>query len=279
MYLNFGDLGIKVKELVDDYQRKTQSNQNIETVEDIKKFIENYPEFRKLSGNVSKHVSLMGELSRVVDNRALLDVSEVEQDLANRENHSEHLRKVKAALDDPRIAQSDKLRIVILYALRYENHSSNETSSLVDKLGQLKIEKEKLALIPAMLKYAGSNARGADVFMNKTLVKSIAKTLKRGIRGVENIYTEHRPLLKDTLDLLFQNKLKDIEYPYAPGSKTILSKPPQDVLIFIVGGVTYDEAWTVHEFNALNNGVRITLGGTTIHNSQSFLKDVASLAH
>jgi vacuolar protein sorting-associated protein 45 len=94
MYLNFGDLGIKVKELVDEYQRKTQSNQNIETVEDIKKFIENYPEFRKLSGNVSKHVSLMGELSRVVDARALLDVSEVEQDLANRENHGEHLRVI-----------------------------------------------------------------------------------------------------------------------------------------------------------------------------------------
>ena len=98
MYLNFGDLGIKVKELVDEYQRKTQSNQNIETVEDIKKFIENYPEFRKMSGNVSKHVSLMGELSRVVDNRALLDVSEVEQDLANRENHSEHI-KVKYWFD------------------------------------------------------------------------------------------------------------------------------------------------------------------------------------
>ena len=32
MYLNFGDLGIKIKELVDDYQRKTQSNQNIETI-------------------------------------------------------------------------------------------------------------------------------------------------------------------------------------------------------------------------------------------------------
>jgi vacuolar protein sorting-associated protein 45 len=47
----------------------------------------------------------------------------------------------------------------------------------------------------------------------------------------------------------------------------------------MVGGVTYDEAWTIHEYNALNTGVRITLGGTTIHNSQSFLKDVANLAH
>jgi len=51
MYLNFGDLGEKIKELVDDYQQKTKSNQNIESIEDIKKFVDNYPEFKKLAGN------------------------------------------------------------------------------------------------------------------------------------------------------------------------------------------------------------------------------------
>lgn len=61
-----------MKELVDDYQSKTKSNQNIQSIgmhcylcmdvesclylEDIKKFVENYPEFKKLSGNVTKHV-------------------------------------------------------------------------------------------------------------------------------------------------------------------------------------------------------------------------------
>jgi hypothetical protein len=46
------------------------------------RFVENYPEFRKKSGNVSKHVSLMSELSRIVDERLLMSVSQVEQDLA-----------------------------------------------------------------------------------------------------------------------------------------------------------------------------------------------------
>ena len=54
---------------------------------------------------------------------------------------------------------------------------------------------------------------------------------------------------------------------------------PQDIIIFIVGGVTYDEANIVHEYNAMNNGVRIALGGTAILNSQAFLKDVANLTH
>lgn len=50
--------------------------------EDMARFVENYPEFRKKSGNVSKHVSLMSELSRIVDERILMSVSQIEQDLA-----------------------------------------------------------------------------------------------------------------------------------------------------------------------------------------------------
>lgn len=48
----------------------------------MKRFVEEYPEFRKLGGNVSKHVALVGELSRLVARDKLLEVGEVEQGLA-----------------------------------------------------------------------------------------------------------------------------------------------------------------------------------------------------
>lgn len=48
----------------------------------MKRFVEEYPEFRKLGGNVSKHVALVGELSRIVGRDKLLEVGEVEQGLA-----------------------------------------------------------------------------------------------------------------------------------------------------------------------------------------------------
>ena len=50
----------------------------------MKRFVEEYPEFRKLGGNVSKHVALVGELSRLVDQDKLLELGEVEQGLATR---------------------------------------------------------------------------------------------------------------------------------------------------------------------------------------------------
>ena len=48
----------------------------------MKRFVEEYPEFRKLGGNVSKHVALVGELSRLVGKDKLLEVGEIEQGLA-----------------------------------------------------------------------------------------------------------------------------------------------------------------------------------------------------
>ena len=36
------------------------------------------PELKKMSGNLSKHVTLTSELSNIVDERKLLDVSRVE---------------------------------------------------------------------------------------------------------------------------------------------------------------------------------------------------------
>jgi len=274
MYANFGDLCVNVKDLVDDFQKKHKENQNIESLDDIKRFIDNFPEFKKLSGNVTKHVSLMDELSRLVNVRSLMEVSEVEQEIANSDDHGNHLRMIKLLFDNPKISKLDLLRVVLLYQLRYETNANNEITNLMDALDQKGVTKEQLALISTLIQYAGSSARGGADVLGGGFFKKITKGIKRGLKGVQNIYTEHKPYLKMILELTLQNKLKEQQFPFATGNLT--REPPQDIIVFIVGGITYEEALTVHELNALNTGCRIILGGTCIHNSTSFLKDVAS---
>ena len=48
------------------------------------------------------------------------------------------------------------------------------------------------------------------------------------------------------------------------------SPRPQDIIIFYVGGATYAESLTVANANRSMQGVRIILGGTTIHNSKRY---------
>lgn len=50
MYLNFGDIGQNIKMLMNDYQKKAQTHQQLESITDMKKFVEQYPQFRKISG-------------------------------------------------------------------------------------------------------------------------------------------------------------------------------------------------------------------------------------
>ncbi|KAM7450804.1 vacuolar protein sorting-associated protein 45 [Porites harrisoni] len=235
LYLNFGEIGQNIKTLMTEFQRTVKSNQQLESISDMKAFVESYPQFKKMSGTVSKHVTIVGELSRLVTEKSLLDVSEVEQDLACQNDHSSALQSIRRLLANDNVTELDMMRAVSLYALRYEKHSSNDVGGLLNVLSR----------------------RGVSEHYKK---------------GVENIYTQHSPLLSETLDSLIKGKLKESFFPYLGSS--VLRDRPQEIIVFMVGGATYEEAYAVYNLNKTLPGVKIVLGGTTIHNCKSFLEEV-----
>lgn len=48
----------------------------------------------------------------------------------------------------------------------------------------------------------------------------------------------------------------------------------QDIIVFVIGGVTYEESMAIYNLNIAHPQVRIILGGSTVHNSSSFLNEV-----
>ena len=111
MYLNYGEIGSNIKELMDEFQSKTKGQQKVETIADMKNFIENYPQFKKMSGTVAKHVTLIGELSRLITNHSLFQVSEAEQELACSSDHSESLKVCISS--SPVAAQQEKQELCV----------------------------------------------------------------------------------------------------------------------------------------------------------------------
>lgn len=77
---------------MEEFQRKAQTHQKVESIADMKAFVENYPQFKKMSGAVAKHVTVVGELSRLVGLYNLLEISETEQQLACHDEHSQSLQ-------------------------------------------------------------------------------------------------------------------------------------------------------------------------------------------
>lgn len=271
MYNNFGEIGTNIKDLMEDFQKKSQSTAKVESIADMKAFIENYPQFKKMSGTVAKHVAVVGELSRLVNKHILMEASELEQELACQGDHSACLQKIKSLLSNEKLQPVDMLRLVMLYALRYESHSNNDISGLLDILRKKGVSDKQRSLVPAVLEYGGRKARGSDLFGNQDAV-AITKKFFKGLKGVENIYTQHKPVLYNVLDQLIKGKLKEGSFPYLGTS--VLRERPQDIIVFMIGGATYEEALTVHTLNRSTPGVRVVLGSTAVLNFKSFMDEV-----
>lgn len=257
--------------LLDDYQAQTQMNEKISSIEDMQSFIQRYPAFRSQSLNVSKHVSLISELSRLVDVCALMDVSQFEQDVACNDDRSAQGRELMEKLESHVIKVPDKLRLALLYCLRYEGTANVDRVKVA--LNAARVTPEKIAMVDYIIRYGGKSVRGPGLFgSERSLMAKMTHTLKTSLEGVENVYSQHVPLLMETLDLVNKSKLKDQHYPAVT---CVSAAKPREVIVFMVGGVTYEEATKVAELNAsANSGLKVILGGSYVHNSTSFLDDL-----
>uniref|UniRef100_A0A673JMW0 Vacuolar protein sorting-associated protein 45 n=1 Tax=Sinocyclocheilus rhinocerous TaxID=307959 RepID=A0A673JMW0_9TELE len=214
LYLNFGEIGTNIKNLMEDFQKKKpKDKQKLESITDMKAFVDNYPQFKKMSGTVSKHVTVVGELSRLVSERQLMEVSEVEQELACQNDHSSAQQNLRRLLQNPRLSEIDAVRLVMLYALRYEKHSSGILPSLMEELNRKGVLERHRKMIQTVVEYGGKRIRGSELIAPTDAV-AITKQFFKGLKGVENVYTQHQPLLHDTLDQLIKGRLKDSQFPY-----------------------------------------------------------------
>lgn len=307
MHKDFGDLGVAIKALVDDYQSKTKSTQNIQSIgllyvlliscslpchfqillltwsfgvllsraEDMKRFVEDYPEIRKMSSSVSKHLEITRLLQKLIQDRRLLDLSEVEQTLAAQQDHSAAVKMLQDLLADQNLKKEDVLRLLMMYVLRYEGKATFRQEFEMMARSKFGVTPEELKvrvvvvlrfaetfdgapwdvrlilniwshvldtnanivlilvfgrrcpclttqLVRTLLEFGGEARRSLDLFENKSILKVMRGTIKRGLYGVTNIYTQHTPLVSRIVRYINTNRLKESLYPFHTGT------PPKD---------------------------------------------------
>ncbi len=276
---NFGELGEAIQKLLKDYQNQTQMHDasKLNTIEDMQQFMEKFPELRSQSHNVTKHVAIMGELARLVEICSLMDVSQFEQELACSDDHSIHYKELLDKLGSMHIKIPDKLRLGLLYALRYQHSGNINRIKMEMKRGG--VPDQMIDLMDTILKYGGSESRGPGLYGvgTKDIMSKMTKSFMTSVQGVSNVYSQHVPVLIDTLQAISKGKLKQDSHPYIIG-RGAGDDVPSEVIVFIAGGVTYEEASKISEFNKSNAGkMRVVLGGSTIHNSTSFLEELKGL--
>ncbi|XP_058452730.1 vacuolar protein sorting-associated protein 45 [Malaya genurostris] len=269
LYSNFGEIATTIKGLMDEFQKKANDQKKIESINDMKNFVETYPQFKKMSGTVNKHLVLISELSLQVSKQQLFEISELEQEIACRADHATQLQRVKKCVSDEKTSLHNALRLIMLYSMRYERHANCDTSGL---LKILQDRGGRAYVVPKMLEYISPSARQELFNLVKiTDAVKLTRNLIKGLKGVENVYTQHNCVLKETLEEVIKGRPLDSAYPIM-GNEVPYRRPPQEVIVFVIGGTTYEEALAVHRYN--QEGYKVVLGGTTVHNSGSFIDEI-----
>lgn len=194
MYSNYGDLGLAINELVDDFQAISKFNKQLDSIEDMQRFVENFPEFRQQSGNVSKHVTLMSEMSKLISENSLLAVSQVEQEIVCGSDRPYACRAVMDRLSDHKVKPFERLKLVLLFALRYGHEGSHQVDEMIATLSQQNVEYTNTMSLQHIIKLMRANTRISDLFGNQNFLARASK-LVGGLKGDDTgkaCLTEHQ---------------------------------------------------------------------------------------
>jgi hypothetical protein len=99
------------------------------------------------------------------------------------------------------------------------------------------------------------------------------------LRGTENVYTQHQPLItKEILaDILKGKRRPDMKY-LEDNNFEILNgmegnQTPKKTVIFVIGGFTYEETRAVYMANKEMPNSNTIIGGTSLINFDAFMEE------
>lgn len=310
MYLNYGDLTDKFQKYVDEYKTQTKQlsldNLNTHDLSELKKILTRFPEFKKLSNNILKHLNIISEIEKQISAQNLWDVGELQQTIVcASESHQVIRSKLMDLIADSRVSTEYKVKLLLLYVSKYPGHSADLTL-LINKLNDPVTTSppptvSQLALIKSFNKHFlsgkknlslaehninGSNNNNIGQIFNKNRLKfsQLFNTNAQHSSNIpknDNIYMQYIPKLNDMLTLVTAaaspQHVPDAEIStlvpdvVANQYGNVTNTAAQEVIVYFKGGVTYEEARLVHDLHALNPQVNYIIGGDGILNSRQWL--------
>lgn len=212
-----------------------------------------------------------------------------------------HFKSITELLSStPRLDPFDALRLLMIFSLRYEKSAPGRCAELRRYVADCGVGAKHLDLLDTLLAYGGAGARAGDLFGTgsggaaTSVLSRFTSAFRSGLSDATNVYTQHSPYLLTLLGDLARGKLKPSLFPYTsadpgPGARF------GNVIVFVVGGITYEETAKVAGVNAgtvqlpgagasgaspaspAHAPFRVILGGTSMLSSGSFIAELMSM--
>ncbi|KAI3403108.2 VPS45 [Candida oxycetoniae] len=305
MYLNYGDLTDKFQKYVEKYKTETKQssieNLKSQNLSDLKKILTKFPEYKKFSVNILTHLNLISEIDEQISRQSLWEIGELQQTIiCDLDQQSNIKQKLVEILESKKYLTEHKIKLVLLYSHRF--HNPTDLSLFISKLNdptftipsptmnQLELLKKFTTLfrtndIAAGQKHHSQQQGLTNLFANKRV--NINNIFNRHSNATtnDNIYLQYTPRLNEILASLISPETQSSQTFLATlipdkvksqyGNNTDYSA--RDIIVYIKGGVTYEESRLVHELSANNNKVSIIIGGDEVVNSSSWLNKMCNM--
>lgn len=312
MYLNYGDLTDKFQRYVEDYKKQTKlssiDNLKTQNLTELKKLLTKFPEFKKLSNSILKHLNLITELDKQISKQNLWVIGELQQTIiCDLENHQTIKTKILEILEDVSVSTTNKIKLVLLYVIKFpenknelllfknklENPALTEPSPTISQLSLIQNFNQLFG--SKVLKSTDNNSNNiGNIFNNKININQLFTNSNKNTSTpkTDNIYMQYIPKLNETLNNLINKNPQNQQNQQSNTSSSLpsdistlipdnvsdqygdISKDSlvQDIIIYMKGGVTYEESRLVHELSAANPKINLIIGGDKIVNSDDWLK-------
>lgn len=125
-FATFGDLGERIKQYTYQYENNTKSKFDPTDIQDMRKFIQEYSQYKRMGTNVTRHVTLIDNITQIVHSKNLMPLSEVEQSVvAGEQQLQADYANVNRIM--PMIEPILQARLLLLFWQRYKNHFNFST--------------------------------------------------------------------------------------------------------------------------------------------------------
>lgn len=253
LYSNYGEVATNLKSFLERVSQNQKTKVKIENFDDMQQALNSMPELRKESGNASKHVDLTSKLTREINVRQLLRISMLEQDIVTKDNKTGDYEQLVQVFRDPQVKFFDKVRLMCIFALRWEGDSK-----IYDLKRELRMYQQNHPtedadlgvdsddLIDQLLDYGGQKRRGSKLF-NMGFMEKAKKMMGQAFDNVPNVYARHVPHFITIIDEMLKGKNKDETYPtiIPMDSSSKMQFTGADsincVVLYIIGGATFSE--------------------------------------
>lgn len=232
---------------------KNDSFDDPNTITDIKDLSSDIIIYRKLLKNIDKHSNILQKINMHIQKNHLFDIYNLQQKfITSIITSSDDYNKLISFIENSSIEDHYKVILFILYSVKKNNIDGIILHNLFNNI----TNKSLINLIFNYFNY------------------SQIKTTKLTFKYISNLFSNitqsltYQPLLKNTINDIFNNNIKPNFCLFNTPKFNISNY--HTLVIYIIGGITYDEIAVIHEFNQ-KNSKKIYLGGDLVLNSKKFL--------